>query len=94
MVRSGLEISQKHVLWGLIKRLGAIYDETDGKWLAEYGKDVFDAHKLNLDDAIVCFQILVNQGEFLDIENKRLRRLNMLNDPGIPERDLNRSWSL
>jgi hypothetical protein len=92
MVRSGLEISQKHELWGLIKRLGAIYGETDANWLAEYGRNVYDAQKLTLGGAILCFQDLVKQGEFLDIENKRLRRLNAPLAPKVLEKYLERSW--
>ncbi len=63
-MNAAIEISKKNELWVLIKRLGFLYDE-DGQFLTSYAQEVYFAHKLNLDVAIVCFRDLVSQAEWI-----------------------------
>ncbi len=57
-------IADKHVLWGLIKRLGNYYDE-DKEFIQNYGIDVYSAFMEDLGKAIDCFSKLIAQYELI-----------------------------
>lgn len=58
------QIVNKHILWGLIKRFGALWGE-DEEITKEYAKDVYTLHKEDLLGAIQCFKDLIAQAEGL-----------------------------
>lgn len=67
---SALNIARKIELWTHIKRLGRLWEENEDT-IAEFGKDVYNAYKEDLEGAIKCFVDLTDQAEWL---TKRLKR--------------------
>lgn len=78
-MKKALHIAQKYELWQYIRKLCTIYGE-DNKFCTSYAAEVYYAQKENMDDAILCFKSLCEQGRFLDIENRRRERFR---DPGL-----------
>lgn len=48
-------------LWHLIKNISTTYGGDDNEWLIEYGKEVFEKYKDDLDVAIECLEQLEKQ---------------------------------
>ncbi len=61
--------AKKNALWSKIKALGAIYGEDDA-FMREYGLDVYNAFSERLDEAIKCFDDLLEQAKWIRTESK------------------------
>lgn len=68
---SALKIAHKIELWAHIKRLGRLWGEEEN-FLVEYGKNVYNIYKDELEVAINCFKELADQGEILSKAIKRI----------------------
>lgn len=64
-MNDALWIANKNVLCGLIKKVSDAYGGDDVEWLREYARDVVEAHKENLQSAIICFTELVEQSKYV-----------------------------
>lgn len=61
---SALNIAHKIELWAHIKRLGKLWEEDESD-LQQFGKDVYNAYKEDLECAVKCFKDLADQAEWL-----------------------------
>lgn len=60
------QIANKHILLGLIRKLGEIYKE-DSDFTRQYAIDVYNMNKESMDKAIECFRKLIQQAKELGI---------------------------
>jgi hypothetical protein len=61
--------AKKNILWSLIKQLGEFYGE-EKEALREFGQFVFIEWETRIDEAILCFQDLVDGLKWLNEKNK------------------------
>ena len=82
-MNTALWIAKKKVLAGLIKKVSDANGGDDVEWLREYAKDVIEAHKDCLDEAIACFSsVLVASGQKPLETPKKAVKTNICGDCG------------